>query len=344
MKFDVVLGNPPYQDEHVGKNNQSTPIYNYFYDLAEKMGNEYSLISPARFLSNQGATPKVWNKKMLNDKHLKIQYFNSKSTEVFPGVDIKGGVVILHRNKDKSFGAIDTFIPFDELRSIFHKVKLLSENTLNSMLFSPDSYRFTDITFEDHPELKDRTDASHLKALSSSVFTRYPEIFFDEIPQDGEKYVQIDGRLSGERTYKYVRRAYITEHPNLDKWKVILPGANGTGAFGETLSTPIIGEPGIGHNQTFVSIGAFDTKSEAEALLKYIKSKFCRALLGIMKTTQNNQSKNSWSKVPLQNFTKTSNDVNWNDDINKIDEQLYEKYSLSSDEKLFIENNVKAMH
>lgn len=342
MKFDVVVGNPPYQDEHVGNNNQSTPIYNYFYDLAEKMGNEYSLISPARFLSNQGATPKVWNKKMLNDKHLKIQYFNSKSTEVFPGVDIKGGVVILHRNKDKSFGAIDTFIPFDELRSIFHKVKLLSENTLNSMLFSPDSYRFTDIAFEDHPELKDRTDASHLKALSSSVFTRYPEIFFDEIPQDGEKYVQIYGRLSGERTYKYVRRAYITEHPNLDKWKVILPGANGTGAFGETLSTPIIGEPGIGHNQTFVSIGAFDTKFEAEALLKYIKSKFCRALLGIMKTTQNNQSKNSWSKVPLQDFTENS-DIDWARSIPNIDKQLYKKYGLNNSEIDFIESSVKAM-
>lgn len=343
MKFDVVVGNPPYQDENVGNNKQATPIYNYFYDLAEKIGNEYSLISPARFLSNQGATPKAWNKKMLNDKHLEIQYFNSKSIDVFPGVDIKGGVVILHRNQNKSYGAIDTFIPFDELRSIFYKVKLLSENTLSSILFSPDSYRFTDIVFEDYPELKDRTDASHLKAVASSVFTRYPEIFFDEMPQDGEKYIQIYGRLSGKRTYKYVKRVYIADHPNLDKWKVMLPGANGTGAFGETLSTPVIGYPGTGHNQTFVSIGAFDTKFEAEALLKYIKSKFGRAMLGIMKTTQNNQSKNSWTKVPLQNFTEASNNIDWNDDIDKIDGQLYEKYSLSQDEKEFIENNVKFM-
>lgn len=343
MKFDVVLGNPPYQDQNVGNNNQATPIYNYFYELAEKIGNEYCLISPARFLSNQGATPKAWNKKMLNDEHLEIEYVNSKSMAVFPGVDIKGGVAILHRNRDKNFGAIDTFIPFDELRSIFHKIKLCSENTLSSMVFSPDSYRFTDRVFEDHPELRNRTDASHLRAVASSVFIRYPEIFFDELPQDGEKYSQIYGRLSGQRTYKYVKRIYIAEHANLDKWKVILPGANGTGAFGETLSTPIIGEPGIAHSQTFVSIGAFDTKFEAEALLKYIKSKFGRAMLGIMKTTQNNQSKNSWSKVPLQNFTETLNDVDWNDAINKIDEQLYEKYGLSSDEKMFIEDNVKSM-
>lgn len=64
MKFDVVVGNPPYQDQNVGNNNQATPIYNYFYELAEKIGNEYCLISPARFLSNQGATPKAWNKKL----------------------------------------------------------------------------------------------------------------------------------------------------------------------------------------------------------------------------------------------------------------------------------------
>lgn len=343
MKFDVVVGNPPYQNENVGNNNQATPIYNYFYELAENIGNEYSLISPARFLSNQGSTPKAWNKKMLSDEHLEIQYFNSKSMDVFPGMDIKGGVVILHRNKNKCFGAIDTFIPFEELRSIFHKVKSFSEDTLSTIIYSPDSYRFTDILFEKHPELKKRTDASHLKAVASSVFTRYPEIFFDEKPQDGEEYIKIYGRLSGERTYKYVKRIYIAEHSNLDKWKVILPGANGTGAFGETLSTPIIGEPGVGHNQTFMSIGAFDTKFEAEALIKYIKSKFGRAMLGIMKTTQNNQSKNSWSKVPLQNFTETSNDIDWEKSISKIDKQLYEKYSLSHNEKLFIENNVKPM-
>lgn len=343
MKFDVVVGNPPYQDKNVGNNNQAVPIYNYFYDLAKITGNEYSLISPARFLSNQGATPKSWNKKMLNDKHLEIQYFNPKSMEVFPGVDIKGGVVVLHRNKNKNYGAINTFIPFKELRSIFHKVKLFSEDTLSSIVFSPDSYRFTDVLFEEHPELKDRVDASHLRAVASNVFTRYPEIFFDQKPKDGKEYIQIYGRLSRNRIYKYVKRIYIEEHPNLDKWKVILPGANGTGTFGETLSKPIIGEPGVGHTQTFVSLGAFDTEFEAEALLKYIKSKFGRAMLGIMKTTHNNQSKNSWSEVPLLDFTKTSNDIDWTENINSIDEQLYEKYSLTQAEILFIENKVKYM-
>ena len=82
MKFDVVVGNPPYQDENVGSNNQATPVYNYFYDLAETIANKYSLISPARFLSNQGATPKAWNKKMLSDNHLKIECFRMLTLRV----------------------------------------------------------------------------------------------------------------------------------------------------------------------------------------------------------------------------------------------------------------------
>lgn len=342
MRFDVVVGNPPYQDKNIGNNNQATPVYNYFYDLAEKIADKYILISPARFLSNQGATPKAWNKKMLNDEHINIEYFNAKSNEVFPNVDIKGGVVVLYRDENNNFGAIDTFIPFEELRRIYHKVKTITKEDISDFVYSPDSYRFTDELFVEHPELLGRTDVSHAKAVASSVFTRYPEIFSEQKPNDGGDYIEIYGRLSGDRVYRYVKRSYIAPHPNLDKWKIFVPGANGTGAIGEVISTPVIGQPAIGHNQTFVSLGKFDTQFEAEALLKYVRSKFSRAMLGIMKTTQNNQSKNTWSKVPLQDFTPNS-DINWNLSIPEIDRQLNEKYNLDQNEIDFIESKVKAM-
>lgn len=342
MKFDVVVGNPPYQDKNVGSNNQATPVYNYFYDLAETIADKYVLISPARFLSNQGATPKEWNKKMLSDNHLKIEYFNAKSNEVFTNVDIKGGVVILYRDNNKDFGAIETFITFEELRSIYHKVKKTTNGNISGFVYSPDSYRFTDELFKEHPELVGRTDNSHAKAVASSVFTRYPEIFFEDKPNDGEDYIQVYGRLSRERVYRWVKRKFVAQHPNLDKWKIFVPGANGTGAIGEIISTPVIGQPVIGHNQTFVSLGAFDKEFEAEALLKYIKSKFGRAMLGIMKTTQNNQSKNTWSKVPMQDFSSNS-DINWSKSIPEIDQQLYKKYGLYQNEIDFIESKVKSM-
>lgn len=270
------------------------------------------------------------------------QYFNAKSNEVFPNVDIKGGIAILYRDSNKNFGAIDTFISFDELRSIFQKVRSVAEHNLSSCVYSPDSYRLTDNLFIDHPELVGRTDKSHAKAVASSIFTRYPEIFFENIPDSSDDYIQIYGRISGQRKYFWLRRKYIAEHPNLDRWKVFVPGANGTGSFGETLSTPVIGEPGVGHNQTFVSLGKFESKFEAEALLKYIKSKFGRSMLGIMKITQNNQSKNTWSKIPLQNFTPSS-DIDWSKSVTEIDQQLYKKYGLSQSEIEFIERKVKAM-
>lgn len=125
------------------------------------------------------------------------------------------------------------------------------------------------------------------------------------------------------------------------KWKVILPKSNGSGSFGEVLSSPEIGQPAMGHTQTFISIGAFETSYEAKALLKYLKTKFARALLGILKVTQDNK-KAVWKYVPIQDFSLDS-DIVWSKSISEIDQQLYKKYNLSNEEITFIEENVKPM-
>lgn len=129
---------------------------------------------------------------------------------------------------------------------------------------------------------------------------------------------------------------------NLHAWKVLIAGAIGTGAFGEIISEPIVLEPKAAHTQTFVSMGEFETKFEAQALAKYLKTKFARAMLGVMKTTQNNQSKVVWSKIPLQDFTESS-DIDWLKSVREIDAQLYEKYGLDQQEIEFIESHVKEM-
>lgn len=342
MKFDVVIGNPPYQEEAIGTNNQSQPIYNLFIDESRKIADKALLITPARFLANTGATPKKWNKKMLQDEHMNVVYHEIKSSKVFPNTDIKGGIVITYYDNNKVFKKIGTFIPYKELRTAFQKVEKMMNNNIGEWVFSPDSYKLSDLMFEENPNLLTRTDKSHRKAVSSNVFERYPEIFFDEEPDDENDYVQIYGRLKGKRVYKYIKKEYLEEHTNLNKWKVFVPGANGSGAIGETLSTPVIGSPVIGHNQTFISIGALETQFEGKSLFKYIKTKFTRAMLGIMKTTQNNQSKRTWSKIPLQDFTSNS-DIDWSKSIAEIDQQLYKKYGLSKEEIDFIETNVKEM-
>ena len=125
-------------------------------------------------------------------------------------------------------------------------------------------------------------------------------------------------------------------HENILKYKVLVPRSNGSGALGEVLSTPL-----IGYTQTFIGIGAFDTKEEANAAFKYIKSKFARTMLGVLKITQDN-NRSTWSEVPIQDFT-TSSDIDWSQSISNIDQQLYRKYGLSLDEIDFIESKVQEM-
>ncbi|HDR1095042.1 TPA: Eco57I restriction-modification methylase domain-containing protein [Pasteurella multocida] len=340
MKFDVVVGNPPYQ-ENTEDNNRDTPIYPYFYDLAEKLADQYCLISPARFLFNAGQTSKEWNQKMLNNEHLKVVHFHQKSGDIFPGTDIKGGIAVLLRDINKKFGKIDTFTSYKELNHIMHKV-CNSERfrSINEILFVRSSYRFTDSLLKEYPQLKGRVSSNEERSMGSNVFERYPEVFFDTIKDDN--YVQILGRQNNRRVYKYINEKYIQPAENFKKWKIFIPKSNGTGAIGEVLSTPLIGHPLIGHTQTFISIGRFDTEIEAQNCLKYIKTKFSRTMLGIKKITQDNATKEVWSKVPLQNFAKNS-DIDWNQSIPEIDQQLYQKYGLDEREIAFIEGKVRAM-
>ena len=341
MKFDVVIGNPPYQEEGNGDDSSSKPIYNYFMSEAYKFADKVCFITPARFLFNAGKTPKKWNAKMLNDKHLKVAYYEQDSSNVFPNTDIKGGVAITYRDTQKNFGKIGTFTHFKELNDIIHKVNVEEYNSLSSIYHSTDSYHFTDALHKDYPDAKSKMSKGHEYDVKSSMFVRFGEIgiFTKEKKKDDD--IKFIGVIKNVRKWRYINQEYIKEHPNLRKFKVMLPGSNGSGAIGEVLSTPLVGEPLVGHTQTFISFGAFDNREEAENLLKYIKTKFARTMLGTLKITQSNK-KDTWRNVPLQNFTNNS-DIDWSQSIAQIDWQLYKKYGLSEKEIAFIEEKVRAM-
>lgn len=130
FKFDVVIGNPPYQEETAGTSSSDKPIYNMFMDEAYKIGNIVELITPGRFLFNAGATPSAWNRKMLSDPHLKVLYYQTNSEQVFSNTDIKGGVAVTYRDMNKNFGEIGTFTIFKELNSI----RQIARNKLNDLL------------------------------------------------------------------------------------------------------------------------------------------------------------------------------------------------------------------
>lgn len=343
MKFDVVTGNPPYQ-ENSGTSARDDAVYNYFYDLAEKVAGKYCLISPARFLFNAGSTNKAWNQKMLNDKHLKVVFYAQDSTTVFPPpTNIKGGVAILYRDEKENFGKIGIFTSHSELQGIAHKVESHTEfESIHNYITGRGIYRLTELALKEHPEIENLQSKGHKNDVGSGAFKILNNIiFFKDKPNDDFEYVKILGLENMERTYKFVRRDFINSPYGFEEYKVVLPKANGSGAMGEILSTPLILEPLIGYTETFIGICAFENEIEAQNALKYIKSKFARTMLGVLKITQDNP-KDKWKKVPFQNFTVES-DIDWTKSIPEIDQQLYKKYKLDQSEIDFIESKVKAM-
>lgn len=346
MKFDVVIGNPPYQED-VGVRSEQPPIYHHFMESAYKISDKVCFITPARFLFNVGATPKKWNEKMLNDNHLKVEFFEQKSENVFPGTDIKGGVAITYYDKCQDFGKIGTFTHFDELNSITKKVLSKFERSLSDIYCSNTAYKYSPLFFSENPGFENRVSGGSKRYMASSVFEKFPEVFLKQPKEDGQEYVKIIGRKNNQRTTLFFDKRYINPPENFYKFKVMLPGSNGSGAIGEVLSTPLVGEPLVGeplvgHTETFISFGAFDNREEAENLLKYIKTKFARTMLGVRKVTQGNKNTYVWGLVPLQNFTNNS-DIDWSQSIAQIDQQLYKKYGLSEKEIAFIEEKVREM-
>ena len=157
MKFDFAIGNPPYQDNRLGDNEEfAPPVYNKFLDAAYEIADKVEMIHPARFLFDAGSTPKAWNDKMLNDKHFKILQYEADASKVFSNTDIKGGVAITYRDVNSSFGAIGIFTPFSKLNTILHKVLEQNSNKqfVSSIAVSGYSYHFTEKMHADFPEIK----------------------------------------------------------------------------------------------------------------------------------------------------------------------------------------------
>ena len=359
MKFDFVIGNPPYQVS-TSNNNRQEPIYPFFYDSAQEISDHYMLITPARFLFNAGLTSKEWNKKMLSDPHLKLEYFNQNGAEVFPNTDIKGGVAIIYRDATRNFGAIEEFIPDENLKHLAHKIKSFKEKCLSSIMFGGRSdLKFNDVFLrkypnstkdrllaiqKKHPEVKELSPNEEYE-LKSSTLEVLHYAFYDEEPKDDKNFYKILGLENGKRVYRWIEKKYMVprypENNNIDRYKVFIPKASGTGKFGEILSDPIVAEPKTSSTPTFIGLGNFDTIIEASNASKYVCTKFARAFLGILKITQDIVP-SKWKYVPLQDFTADS-DIDWSKSVHEIDLQLYRKYGLSDEEISFIETHVKEM-
>ncbi|MBQ6065144.1 MAG: Eco57I restriction-modification methylase domain-containing protein [Prevotella sp.] len=338
MKFDVIIGNPPYQEELEGTSDSA--IYNFFMDEAYKNGQIVELITPARWLFNAGKTKKEWNNKMLSDKNLKVLVYEGDSSVFFSNTDIKGGIAITYHDNNRILGPIGVFSPYGELKTITEKLKTITKKeNIISIIYLQNRFNLKNL-YSDYPNVKTVVSSNGKeRRIVSSAFEKITAFTTSEENVDD---IKILGLIANKRLYKWIRKQYIEDNGNLDSYKVLIPKSNGKGELGEQLSTPIIAQPKTGYTQSFIGFGAFGHKNEAENMLKYIKTKFVRTALSILKITQDNPPER-WKYVPLQDFTPSS-DIDWSKSIAEIDEQLFDKYGLDEQERDFIRTKVKEMN
>ena len=338
MKFDFVIGNPPYSIDVVGENgNWALPVYDKFFEASRKISKKIELITPARFLFNAGSTSKVWNNFMLNDKHFKVLKYFANSKDVFQGVTISGGVVISYIDKDIDYIPIKVFTDKPTLNDILHKVIKNGGRSITEIIYTQNKFDIENIK-KDFSNINnvlgsDGTD----RRFETNIFAK-SNLFRDQ-KMSGD--LSVLGVLDNKRCWKYINQKYVDmQHKNINKHKVLVVRVNAIG-FGEVLTNPVVAKPFEGYTKTFIGFGAEDNQKNALHILKYIKSKFTRTMLGVLKATQQN-NKATWAMVPLQDFTEKS-DIDWSKSIHEIDLQLYKKYGLTQKEIDFIESHVKEM-
>lgn len=344
MKFDIIIGNPPYQLSDGGAQASSRPIYNLFVNQAIALSPKYlCMIIPSRWMTG-GKGLDEFRDKMISDTHIcKLHdYLNPK--ECFPNNDIKGGVcyflwdssyngkcdITSHTEKGvvkstrylKEEG-MDIFIRDETLISIAKKVLSNNPKTMDAIVSPRKPYGL-------EAETMISAGKFGLPEFSSMKIEGGYEIF-----GLGEKM---------RRMWKYMPKDYPIPKisPCFNKYKVFIAEAYGCGAIGEVPSTPVLSTPGQLCTETFLEIGPFDDELCANNVIKYIRTKFFRALVGIQKQTQHTTQK-VYRFVPIQDFSGNS-DINWAVSVSQIDEQLQEKYGLSAAEKEFINSNIEEMN
>jgi hypothetical protein len=332
MKFDVIVGNPPYQ-ESAKSGNRSKPIYNKFVELSKELNpNFISLIIPSRWMSG-GLGLSNFRDSMLSDKRMSKLTDYPVSNEMFPGVEVKGGICyFLWNNTHKNKCAITS---------------VRGEDTYGPTKRSLDEF---DILVRDSRAVEILNKILTFDEISITTILSVDKEFgwtsnFDNFnKRKVEGYIPLHYIRKAKRNIGYINRENINKSTELiDTYKVLIPKAGSDG--GKKIPDSVLGKPLIADNpsvctQSFLFFH-IDSKFKAQSIEYYLKTKFFRFLVSLRKMTQD-ATKSTYKWVPIQNFTSES-DIDWNKSIEEIDQQLYKKYKLKKEEITFIEKMIKSM-
>lgn len=343
VKFDVVIGNPPYQESDGGAKASATPIYNRFVELSKSIEPKYiSLIMPTRWYSGGKGLDK-FRDEMLSDSKIQLLIDFPNPDEVFHNTNIRGGVCIVNWNfewdANQQLTNVITFENGKETNNVMRPLRVPeSAIFIRDYLAISIIDKINKVTPQHDGRISDFT--SPLKPYGfRGFFIRDKRFHADE-----HNLVE-PIKCFGKGVVGFVERSEIEVRPEwIDKWKVFTARANniGTELKDDNFNT-IIGNPGTICTETYIVIGAdLDLdKYSAENLSKYLKTKFSRMLHGIAKSSHD-AARTTYKFIPLQDFTSNS-DIDWSQSIAEVDQQLYKKYELSEEEIQFIESKVKEM-
>ena len=331
MRFTAIVGNPPYQVMDGGAGASAKPVYNSFVEIAKKLRPKYiSMIMPARWYAG-GKGLDEFRDEMLNEKRIKVLVDYQDSRDCFPGVTIKGGICYFLWNRNYSGKC--------EIKNM-EGGKMLScmKRTMNEK----DIEIF--VRYNEAIAVLKKVCIFHERSVSSIVSSRKPFGFASTFKEYKEKSFPNAVTIYAYKKVGYIDRSQILQNSDwVDLYKVFISEAYGAGEDfpHQIINKPFLGCPNTCCTETYLVIGPYHIKEEAENIISYIRTKFFRFLVLLKKNTQHATSK-VYAFVPVQNFTKTS-DIDWSKSIPEIDQQLYAKYHLTDEEIAFIEKMIKPM-
>ena len=332
MKFDAVVGNPPYQvNDGGGMGSSALPVYNRFVEQAKALAPQYvSMIIPSRWFSG-GRGLDEFRDNMLHDDKLSDLFDYWNASDLFPGVEIKGGVcyflwdqshkgkcnITSHESKSNTTMSIrplletgmTTFIRNNRIISILRKVQAKSEQSFSKIVSANDPFGY---------DIREQNSYKRVKPKYCLKYTiGSVPFYYNGWRKEGIGYIPKES----------IRKGFDL----VNAIKILIPKAWGNGNPKTDWLHPFIAEKESVCTETYLVVGPFENKIGAENALTYMQTRFFHLMVSIMKITQNTMQA-AYSLVPMQDFSKP-----W------TDAELYEKYGLTDKEIAFIESMIKPM-